>query len=144
MDSDWATVGTFVAEVTAYTNGPPRVGVTTHIVNVTDRLIVTADGGRYSRTTLWPTNGRNLRRTLHSADDPIVVVARIREHVTALARMASNLAMLEWTKPEQVVTALDQIREAANFSWQAAQNMTAAARLVHSCHAVKDEQEPTQ
>lgn len=114
-------------EITTPNYGAPAFGAVTEIGRITDTLIITCDGGRYSRQTLRPAGGRGPRTTLHSAHSDEAVTARALQHLVAVSRQAGNLAALEHKTPENVCAALAQLSRAVSDSHSAIRDLMAEA-----------------
>jgi GTPase SAR1 family protein len=97
--------------------GQDSCGKTTTVTRVTDTLVITSDGRRYNRKYLQRIGEFACSdRILVPATDPRVLAIKGREHLTALARTADNLARLDHKTPEDVVAALAQLIVAAGVS----------------------------
>jgi hypothetical protein len=100
-----------------YSYDQDRCGETITVKRITATMVITSDGGRYNRDRLHPVSeGRYSDRVLVPATDPRVLVIKGREHLTALAKMADNLARLDIKAPEDVVAAISQLITAAVVS----------------------------
>lgn len=132
-DRDWIQRGEPVVELTTRpAGGRLRVSTLTYISQLTNNLVVTADGARYHRqemTRLAGPGGMMRGSRLTSAYDPLVIVARAQEHVAALAVIAENLSRLDRTEPADVVGDLANLIRSAQDSRRAViELMTAASR----------------
>lgn len=98
----------------------PTIAATTTVHQLTQTLVVTADGEKYNRQGLYPIRGgRYSDKQLRSAHDPKVLAIRARDHLREVARYADNLAKLDRRTPEDYMAALAQIIVKADDSRRA-------------------------
>ncbi len=109
---------------------PDRAGEAVQVKRVTQTLVITSDGARYSRAYLRPVSeGRYSDRSLVAATDDRVLCVRGRELLAEVARTATNLAGVERSKPEDVAAALAQLAAAGRDAYaRFGQAMAAASR----------------
>jgi hypothetical protein len=87
-----------------------RCGPVVQVKTITQTLVITTDGERYSRSYLKPTSeGRYSSRQLVRADDDRVLCVRGRQVLRDVANMAQNLADLPRKDPADIVGALTAI-----------------------------------
>lgn len=85
------------------------------IRQITETIVVTSDGERYSRKSLTPiSEGRYSDRTLVQPHDDRVLCVQGREVLAVLARTTDNLAKVERTDPADVFAALSQVAATAS------------------------------
>jgi hypothetical protein len=97
--------------------GPTRAGMCGEVVTVktvTDTIVVTSDGERYSRVHLAPiSEGRHSDRRLVPAHDDRVLCVHGRRMLRDVAQLAANLSAIDRRDPADIVAALAQIATAA-------------------------------
>jgi hypothetical protein len=94
---------------------PDRCGETVTVYRITQTMVITSDGERYSRTHLKPiSEGRYSPRQLVRADDDRVLCVRGRRLLAQVASVARNLADLDCKDPADISAALAQIVMAAD------------------------------
>lgn len=87
-----------------------RVSESLTVERVTQTMVVTSDGERYSRTHLHPiSEGRHSDRTLVPATDLRVLAVRARDRLAEVAQATTNLSKLDHRTAEDVVAALANI-----------------------------------
>lgn len=127
--TDWIRKGHPVVAVGESPNGPPVLGDTVHIERVTETLILTSDGGRYSRKHLHPVawKGWRPRLQLRSAYDDTVMVIRAQQHLAEIGKRAENLAKLDRKVTTDVLADLALIERAAHDARKAVIDLMTAA-----------------
>lgn len=87
-----------------------RVGEPVTVHRVTQTLVITSDGEKYSRNHLTPVSeGRYSNRQLVRANDDRVLCVRGRTLLAGVARVARNLADLDRRDPADITAALAQL-----------------------------------
>lgn len=114
MAREWTpAVGDEVVDlfVNGRPNGVPnRCGPVVQIKTITQNLVFTTEGERYSRSHMKPVSeGRYSARELVRADDDRVLCVRGREVLASVARVAGNLADLPRTDPADITAALARL-----------------------------------
>jgi hypothetical protein len=115
----WPQVGDLAVDLTiSHGRGQhDRASRTKHIRDVTDTLVITADGAKYNRESLTPLGqGSGSARRLVPPGDARVLAARGREHLAELASLAANLSDLNYRMPEEVIAALARVITTAHES----------------------------
>ncbi len=87
-----------------------RCGPVVQVKTITETLVITTDGEKYSRNYLRPiSEGRYSARQLVPARDDRVLCLRGRWHLDQVARVTRNLADLPRTDPADIIAAMNQI-----------------------------------
>lgn len=93
---------------------PDRCGEEVTVKTVTETLVITSDGERYSRAHLTPiSEGRYSSRKLVPAGDDRVLCVRGRTALRQVAQLANNLVGIDHKDPMAYVGALAEISRAA-------------------------------
>lgn len=89
---------------------PDKCGPVVQVKTITQTLVITTDGEKYSRNYLKPINeGRYSARQLVRADDDRVLCVQGQASLEKVARVARNLADLPHTDPMDILAAFARL-----------------------------------